>query len=172
MTFHRLVYCSFSLSFLSFSPLDLPDNVGPGGNRNKDRFMRALMQYRNTPMQDSRRSPAQMAFGRQMQDFLLALPHKYEPAKDWSVTQENREWTLAKKRESDYKKWREKTKDLEDIEIGTPVAIQNQTGNNPNKWDKTGIVLENKPHSQVLIRVDRSRRVTMRNRRFMKSPGE
>ena len=100
MTFHRLVYCSFSLSFLSFSPLDLPDNVGPGGNLNKDRFMRALMQYRNTPMQDSRRSPAQMAFGRQMQDFLLVLPHKYDPAKDWSVTQENRERTLAKKRES------------------------------------------------------------------------
>jgi hypothetical protein len=124
VTFHRLVYCSFSLSFLSFSPLDLPDNVGPGGNLNKDRFMRALMQYRNTPMQDSRRSPAQMLFGRQMQDFLPALPHKYEPAKDWSVTQENRERTLAKKRDSYYKKWREKTKDLEDIEIGTPVAIQ------------------------------------------------
>ena len=31
-------------------------------------------------------------------------------------------------RESDNKKWREKTRDLEDLEIGTPVAIQNQTG--------------------------------------------
>jgi hypothetical protein len=70
--------------------------------------MRAVMQYRNTPMQDSRRSPAQMVFGRQMRDFLPALPHKYEPAKDWSVTQEYRERTLDKKRESDDKKWREK----------------------------------------------------------------
>jgi hypothetical protein len=56
----------------------------------------------------------------------------------------------------------------EDLEIGTPVALQNQTGNNPNKWDKTVIVLENKPHSQVLIRVDGSRRVTLRNRRFVR----
>ena len=82
----------------------LRDNVGPGGNLDNDRFMRAVMQYRNTSMQDSRRSPAQMVFGRQMRDFLPALPHKYEPAKDWSVTQEYRERTLAKKRESDDKK--------------------------------------------------------------------
>jgi hypothetical protein len=75
---------------------------------------------------------------------------------------------MAKKRESDDKKWRERTRDLEDLEIGTAVAIQNQTGNNPNKWDKSGIILENKPHSQVLIRVDGSRRVTMRNRRFIR----
>jgi hypothetical protein len=74
---------------------------------------------------------------------------------------------MAKKRESDDNKWRERMRDLEDLEIGTPVAIQNQTGNNTNKWDKTGIVLENKPHSQVLIRADGSRRVTMRNRRFV-----
>ena len=43
---------------------------------------------------------------------------------DWSVTQEYRKRTLAKKRESDDKRWREKTKDLEDLEIGMPVAIQ------------------------------------------------
>ena len=146
----------------------LRDNVGPGGTLDTDRFMRAVMQYRNTPMQDSMRSPAQMVFGRQMRDFLPSLPHKYEPTKDWSVTQEYRERTLAKKRESDNKRWSENTRELADLEIGTPVAIQNQTGNNPNKWDKTGIVLENKPHSQVLIRVDGSRRVTMRNRRFVR----
>ena len=44
----------------------LRDNVGPGGNLDNDRFMRAVIQCRNTPIQDSRRSPAQMVFGRQM----------------------------------------------------------------------------------------------------------
>jgi hypothetical protein len=48
------------------------------------------------------------------------------------------------------------------------VAIQNQTGPNPTKWDKTGIVLENKPNSKVMIKVDGSRRVTVRNRRFVR----
>merc|ERR1712030_130420 len=33
----------------------LRDNVGPGGTLNTDRFMRAVMQFRNTPMQDCRR---------------------------------------------------------------------------------------------------------------------
>ena len=69
---------------------------------------------------------------------------------------------------SQAKKGSHKTKDLEMLEIETPVLIQNQTGINPPKWDKTGGVLENKPHSQVLIRVDGSRRVTLRNRRFVK----
>ena len=58
--------------------------------------------------------------------------------------------------------------DLEMLEVGTPVSIQNQSGNNPTKWDKTVVILENKPHSQVLIRVDGSRRVTTRNRRFIR----
>jgi hypothetical protein len=66
----------------------LRDNMGPGGSLDNDRFMLACMQYRNTPMQDWRRSPAQMVFGRQFRDFLPVLLHKYEPAKDWSVTQE------------------------------------------------------------------------------------
>ena len=109
-----------------------------------------------------------------MRDFVPSLQHKYEPAKDWAVTQEYRERTLATtKREADNEKWRHKTRDLEQLEIGTPVMIQNQTGNDPTKWDKTGVVLENKPHSQVLVRVDGSRRVTLRNRRFVKklNPG-
>merc|ERR1711888_275636 len=138
------------------------------GTLNTDRFMRAVMQFRNTPMQDCRRSPAQMVFGRTMRDFLPSLPHKYEPCKDWVVTQEYRERTLALKREADHEKWSQKTRDLDMLEVGTPVIIQNQTGNNPTKWDKTGVVLENKPHSQVLVRVDGSRRVTLRNRRFIR----
>ena len=57
---------------------------------------------------------------------------------------------------------------MDDLRVGTPGSIQNQTGNHPNKWDKTGIVLESKPHLQVVIRVDGSRRVTTRNRRFVR----
>jgi hypothetical protein len=39
---------------------------------------------------------------------------------------------------------------------------------NPPKWDKTGIVIENKPNSKVMIMVDESRRVTMRKRKFVR----
>jgi hypothetical protein len=61
-------------------------------------------------------------------------------------------------------RWSHRTKDFDDLEVGS--AVQNQTGNNPTKWDKTGIVLENKPNSN--IRVDGSRHVTMRNRMFVR----
>ena len=91
-----------------------------------------------------------MVFGRTLRDFLPAMLHKYEPAKDWVVTQENSEKILAMRRELDDKRWSQRTRDLEDLQVGMPVS-QNQTGNYPNKWDKTGIVLENKPHSQVFI---------------------
>jgi hypothetical protein len=130
--------------------------------------MRAMLQYRNTPMQDYRRSPAQMVFGRQMRDFIPSVTYKYEAAKDWAVTQEQRERTLANKRDMDNQRWSYRTKALDDLEVGTAVAIQNQTGSNPTKWDNTGIVIENKPNSKVMIRVDGSRRVTMRNRRFVR----
>jgi hypothetical protein len=41
----------------------LRDNMGHGGSLNTAKIMRAVLQYRNTPMQDCRRSPAQMVFG-------------------------------------------------------------------------------------------------------------
>jgi hypothetical protein len=146
----------------------LRDNIGHGGSIDTDKVMRAVLQYRNTPMQDSRRSPAQMVFGRQMRDFIPSLTYKYEPAKDWAVSQEHRERTLANKREMDHQRWRYRTKDIDEVEVRTAVAIQNQTGQNPTKWDKTGLIIEKKPNSKVMIRVDGSRRVTLRNRRFVR----
>jgi hypothetical protein len=57
----------------------LRDNTGHGGSLDTDKIMKAVLQYRNTPMQDCRRSPAQMVFGRQMRDFIPSLTCKYEP---------------------------------------------------------------------------------------------
>ena len=56
------------------------------------------------------------------------------------------------------------TKDHDVLPVCTPVAVQNQTGRNPTKWDKTGMVVENKPHSQVLVGVDGS----SKNRKYVK----
>ena len=78
---------------------------------------------------------------------------------------------MARKSESNGVKWQEKSKDYERLVLGTAVVIQNQTGKNSTKWDKTGFVIGNKPHSQVVIRVDGSRCITVRNRRFVKPIG-
>jgi hypothetical protein len=41
----------------------LRDNTGHWGSLDTDKIMRAVLQYRNTPMQDCRRSPAQWCSG-------------------------------------------------------------------------------------------------------------
>merc|ERR1712106_404323 len=146
----------------------LRDNVSRYGSLATDKVMRALMQYRNTPLTDLRLLPAQIVFNRQLRDFLPVLPHKYNPSQEWSLLQEDRERALASRRSSDGTRLARYTKQQPELPSGTQVAVQNQTGRNPTKWDKTGTVIETRPHSQVVIRMDGSRRMTLRNRKFVK----
>ena len=60
------------------------------------------------------------------------------------------------------------TRNLMALQIGTPVVLQNQSGRNPTKWDKTGIVVEVRPNEQIVVKGDGSRRLTLRNRRFLR----
>ena len=127
--------------------------------------MKAFLQYCNTPHQDCRRSPAQMVFGRTLRDQITSMPHKYAATANWCISQELRERKMAKSREVDGEKLA--TKQLGFLQIGTPVALQNQSGRYLTKWDKTGVVVEVRPLEQVVVKVDGSRRLTLRNRRFV-----
>ena len=123
------------------------------------------MQYRKTPLQDINLSPAQIIFGRQLKDFMPVIPGKYQPCREWGLLQEDRDRALARRLASDGSRLERDTRQLSTIPVGTSVAIQNQMGRCPNKWDKTGVVVENQPFSKVLVQVDGSRRITVRNRR-------
>ena len=46
--------------------------------------------------------------------------------------------------------------------------MQNQTGKSPRAWDKTGKVLEVLDYNSYLVKIDGSRHVTKRNRRFLR----
>ena len=46
--------------------------------------------------------------------------------------------------------------------------MQNQYGNHPKKWSNTGLVADVLPNRQYQVIVDGSRRVTLRNRKFLK----
>ena len=119
-------------------------------------------------MQDVRLSPAQIIFGRQMKDFIPVLAGKYRPSQEWGFVQEDRDRALARRLQVDGSRLERNTRQLKEIPVGTAVSIQNQTGRHPTKWNKTGIVIENQPFNKVLVRVDGSRRVTTRNRRFVR----
>ena len=75
---------------------------------------------------------------------------------------------MAKSREVDGERMVRNTRSLKTLQIGTQVVLLNQSGRSPNKWDKTGLVVEIRPHEQIVVKVDGSRRLTLRNRRFVR----
>ena len=145
----------------------IKDNIGQDG-KVTDKFVRAILQYRNTPLPDTRLSPAQIVFGRQMRDLLPALNYKYEPKQEWGLVREYRERAMARRLDRDGARLEKYTKKQKVIPVGDTVAVQNQAGRFPKKWDKTGTVVENQEYDKVLVKLDGSGRLTTRNRRFVK----
>ena len=79
----------------------ITENVDSMGNLNQDSYYRAVLQYRNTPLQDINLSPAQIIFGRQLKDFMPVIPGKYQPRREWGLLQEDKDHALARRLASD-----------------------------------------------------------------------
>ena len=57
---------------------------------------------------------------------------------------------------------------MPNLEVGDMVQIQNQRGNNPKRWNKSGKIVEKLDFDQYLVKVDGGGRITRRNRRFLR----
>ena len=145
----------------------LAGNTGPGGALT-DRFHKALLQYRNSPDPETKMSPAACLFGRPTRDLLPGIPDRYCPHTEWSDRLNLRERALSKRSMSNRTRWDEHSQGLTPLKCGDTVLIQNQTGRHPNKWDKTGTVVEVLQYHQYAVRTDGSGRLTTRNRRFLR----
>jgi len=151
----------------------LLDNIGPSGSLNNDKFLRAILQLRNTPDPDCNVSPAQIVFGRQLRD-AFTFVNRIEKFKNpnirpmWRDAWKSKENALRTRFTRNTERLNTKARDLVPLSPGERVFVQNQNGNHPTKWDRSGIVMESHGNDQYLVKIDGSGRLTLRNRRFLR----
>ena len=141
------------------------DNAAPNGSLDTNRIARAVLQYRNTPIQGIGLSPAQLLLHRQLRDCLPTHPTLYRPHKEWVKAGYQREGMLAKRNEKLLADYNSKAHSLSPLSVGDMVVLQNHVN---KRWDRMGFVVEVLPYRQYNIRLEGSGRVTLRNRRFLK----
>lgn len=133
-----------------------------------------MLQLRNTPDPDCNVSPAQILFGRPLRDGLrfanrlekFSNPHIRPIWRDaWAAKEEALRTRMTRTTESLAKG----SRPLPPLSIGDQVFLQNQQGAHPNKWDRSGRVVEVLNNDQYGIKVDGTGRVTRRNRRFLRA---
>ena len=153
----------------------LRDHMSPTGGLDNVAVTRAVLTYRNTPDRDTGLSPAYMLLGRQLKDFLPSKPNQPPPlgshrdlSDTWQDIAEWRELALAKRSAKDQENLSAHVKEHAPLELGDHVMVQNQSGNQPLRWSKRGVVVQVLPNRQYQVRMDGSRRITLRNRKFLR----
>ena len=151
----------------------LRSNTGPTGSLDHDLFVRAMLKLRNTPDPDCKLSPAQIIFGRPLRDS-LSFVNRLEKYSNphvlltWRQAWKAKEESLCSRITRTTESLRDHSRPLHPLAPGDRIFIQNQQGNNPTKWDRSGIV-ESLGNDQYKIKVDGSGRLTLRNRRFLRA---
>ena len=142
----------------------LIDDTDGYGRLRHDLAALAMMTHRNTPHQDLGLSPAEMLYGREIRDYLPILRDKYQIHKRWRKIRELRERVMAMRHLLNQKHYKIHSHPLRELQVGELVQVQNQEGPLPRRWMKTGRVVETMGNKQYRVRLDRSNRVTLRNR--------
>jgi len=115
----------------------ITDNTGPYGKLDTNKFQRAILQYRNTPDQNTKLSPAMILFKRPIRDFIPILPGKYRPADVWIETRHDRERAHRVRHAREVERLAQYTKVLHPLKVGDHVRLQNQTGHEQSRdWSK------------------------------------
>jgi hypothetical protein len=147
------------------------ENLGPGGSIDTDRFARALLLHRNNPDPETGVSAAQVIFGRELRDHLPAKIDRYQPRQEWRLEADLRERAMAKRHGRMERQLAHGSRALPPLSLGDCVVVQDQVAlqaGKPGRWTKSGEIVEILPHDAYMIRMHGSRKVTQRNRRFLR----
>ena len=118
-------------------------------------------------------SPPEIIYGRQLRDsfaFLNKLDKFSNPnvrpmwRKAWKLKEEALRTRFVKNSES----FNQRARDSRPLYVGSRCLLQNQSGTHPRKWDRSGVVMEVLPHDQFVVQIDGTRRLTPRNRKFLR----
>ena len=143
----------------------LQGNTGKRGSINTDDVAQALLQYRNTPLREINKSPAELALGRTLRDSIPLPQSRYRVDPQWAQNLQQREITMSKSNEIVKTKYDKNAKTLEDLVIGDNVYCQNTRS---GQWDRSGTIVMKGEHRQYSVKMDGSGRVSLRNRRHLR----
>ena len=143
----------------------LQENVAPDGSLNTEKVSRALLQYRNTPIQHLGLSPSQLLFHRNLRDSLPVNPRSLRPSKLWIEAAHRREAAFRQRNLAMTNRYNRTTRQLPVLTPGTHVLVQDTSGK--KRWSLSGVIVEVEDR-KYYIRMDGSGRIISRNRKFIK----
>jgi len=147
----------------------LVGNLGPKGSIDNDKVARALLQYRNTPLRDGGASPAQLALGRHIRDTIPLPQQRYRIEKKKKKMLNDREASMASRAVTSKQNFDIGAKSLNKLSVGDIVLCQNPK---TRKWDRIGHIVEFKGNRQYLIKLNGSGRLSLINRKHLKTVSE
>ena len=151
----------------------LRDNTSPSGSLDMDGYLLALMTHRNTPDPVSHLSPAQVLYGRPLRDafqFSSALDKYSDPSvrstwrSAWTQKEEANRQRFFCQRQSTNTSSRPQLP----LPIGQRVFVQSKHPANPHRWDRSGLVVEQRPHASYTVKLDGSGRLAIRTRQHLR----
>ena len=123
-------------------------------------FQHALLEWRNTPRQHDKLSPAQYFLGRRQKTEAVALPVAYQRISDREIKEA--EILRGEKRENVKEKASSNPKS--NLNVGDKVLIQHwQT----KRWDLSGTVIEKRNSRSYVVEAENGKRY-LRNRVFLR----
>ena len=119
----------------------LRSNIHASGSLNGDKFLKAMLQLRNTPDPDCSLSPAEIVYGHPLRDsfaFADRIHKNFNRSfrKTWTDAWSAKEEALRVRFAKATERLNEHSRALLPLKVGDPCLIQNQTGNHPKRWDR------------------------------------
>merc|ERR1712082_344918 len=149
-------------------------NTNSHGELDTDKFLRSRLAYRNSAIYpETGKMIAQSLLGRHLRGCLPAVKGFYQLKQEHLMDRKQRELVAAKRIGNMKECYDKGSKALPKLEVGDKVRVQNQTTIRTTKWYRTGTITAILSSRKYEIMMDGSRRITVRNRRYLrKIPGK